>query len=463
MSQTTHFRLLCLTLILVGIAGTSSAQIDGGTIEGTPDPLQIALPAPTLRADFPNAKEISTWTLRMLSDDLRMSRSVWGPNFRVEAKGVSIQAQAKRDSQTGATDFEAWRQLKQEYVLRLIISGTGDDVTFEMWIDDIKSARRLQGIRVGPVAQRGFRAAVHSLSDWVVNELLKTKGIAQSKIAFVSKSGSTKEIYVIDYDGHSSTLVPITNFNSISLSPTWAPNARDLAYVSFRKGWADIYVHNIYNPSGTRYEELATFKGNNITPSWNPINPNQLAVSLSFTGNPDIYLIGRDKRVSPALTTSPGIDVSPTVSPDGTQIAFTSDRVGRQPQIYIMDINGQNQRQISQIPGTSCDLPVWSPVKIKGSYRIAFYGYKNRQGQIYTMKPDGSELQQITNGPGNHASPSWSPDGMYLAYSADEAGLSQIYICCFDGTPPPGQRSHLRIDPIPGAEALSPAWSPIPE
>ena len=107
-----------------------------------------------------------------------------------------------------------------------------------------------------------------------------------------------KEIYIADYDGHSSTVMPITNFGSITLSPTWSPDARNLAYVSFRKGWADIYLHGIYAPGAVRFQEFAKYKGNNITPAWNPADANELAVSLSWSGSPEIYLMSCNPKKS---------------------------------------------------------------------------------------------------------------------------------------------------------------------
>ena len=106
----------------------------------------------------------------------------------------------------------------------------------------------------------------------------------------------------------------------------------------------------------------------------------------------------------------------------------------------------------------SCDLAAWSPVEIGGSHRIAFYAYRGAQGHIYTAKPDGTDLRQITTGSSNNSSPSWSPDGMLLAYSSNRSGADGIYICSYDGSPPPGYQRHLRLAPIDGS-LLSPVWS----
>ena len=89
-------------------------------------------------------------------------------------------------------------------------------------------------------------------------------------------------------------------------------------------------------------------------------------MSLAINGNTDIYVMDLPTRTIEQLTEGPHIDTSPSYSPDGSQIVFTSDRSG-QTQIYIMDADGENQRRISWDRGqgsgskASYSTPVWSP------------------------------------------------------------------------------------------------------
>ena len=88
-----------------------------------------------------------------------------------------------------------------------------------------------------PITVEHFRAPVHGLSDWIVEQLVRTQGISSSKLAFIRKQGTVKEIYIADYDGHSSTVMPITNFGSITLSqPGRRMPATWLMYLSARGG-----------------------------------------------------------------------------------------------------------------------------------------------------------------------------------------------------------------------------------
>ncbi len=443
-------------------AGQDSDEFEEPVLIGkTPVSIPVAIAPPTVAGSFANAEQIATTAVRILAYDLSLSRNMHGPNFRVRDKGPRIRGQAQQDVSAGKTDYAAWREIGAYYVLWPTIQGSGDQVRLTIKVDDILAMRSLQTLTAGPVATLSFRSAVHGLSDTLVENLAQRQGIAQTRLAYVLKKGNTKEINLVDYDFHPSSRFSVTNYGSITMSPAWSPDARNLAYVSFRRGWADIYLHRLYAPAGARLSELARFKGNNITPTWNPSNLDELAVSLSWTGSPEIYLMKPDikPRVTKRITNTPGIDTSPSFSPDAKMMTWTSDRSGNRPQIYIKDLAGGDERRLSNVSGMSCDLSAWSPVNIGSTPLIAFYAYRGREGHIFTVRPDGSDLKQITKGPGNYSHPAWSPDGMYLAYSSDRSGKSRIYVCSYDGTPPPGLKQHLEFND-PEGDALSPAWSP---
>jgi TolB protein len=224
--------------------------------------------------------------------------------------------------------------------------------------------------------------------------------------------------------------------------------------------WPDAYIHYLYKSSGTRVFPLAQLPGDNLTPTWNPTDPNWLAISLSYKGNPDIYLIRRDGKLMRQLTTSKSIEEAPCFSPNGQEIAFTSDRSGY-PQIYVMSSDGSNARQLVSMPGYACDTAQWSPVPVGGvygSYKISFRAYPlaGVRGDIYVVNADGTDLVNLTQQQYDNSNPSWSPDGQYIAFSSTRAGgKAEIWVMEADGSNP------RRLTYIPG-QNLSPAWSPAP-
>ena len=135
----------------------------------------------------------------------------------------------------------------------------------------------------------------------------------------------------------------------------------------------------------------------------------------------DIYRVpasGGGTRVR--LTTSPGIDTGGSYSPDGSKIAFESDRSGGQ-QIYVMNADGSNQHRISFGSGRHA-TPVWSP---RGNL-IAFT-HIGGKFNIGVMAPDGSGEKILSNG-WQDEGPSWSPNGRVLMFFRTAQGSGQAPI-----------------------------------
>ena len=136
----------------------------------------------------------------------------------------------------------------------------------------------------------------------------------------------------------------------------------------------------------------------------------------------DIYIMpstGGDARL---LTGGPAYDVQPRFSPDGKKIAFTSDRGGID-NLWIMDIDGRNLKQITKENERQVNNPVWSP---DGQYLIGRKHYRNTRslgaGEMWLYHTGGGNGLQLTkrhNWQQDAGEPSASPDGRYLYYSED--------------------------------------------
>ena len=166
------------------------------------------------------------------------------------------------------------------------------------------------------------------------------------------ESRSVKEIYMADYDGENQRRLTVQK--SLNITPTWSPDARSIAYSSYRRGQPNIFISNIYQ--GT-LEELTKNAGNNFTPSWSP-DGTRLCFASTRDGNTELYVVNRDGSNLRRLTNHPASDITPTWSPSGTQIAFTSDRTGT-PQIYIVGADGLGLQKLTSEP--YADRPTWSP------------------------------------------------------------------------------------------------------
>jgi len=301
------------------------------------------------------------------------------------------------------------------------------------------------GLRVWGKRYRGntelSREIAHRFSDEVVKNVTSYMGIANSKIAFIGKSGNSKELYMMDYDGEN--LVQLTHDNSITLSPSWSPDTTQIAFVSYRDGYPGIFVIN----TGTRkIRKIASFKGLNSAPSWSP-DGRWIAAMLSKDGDEELYLLDPSGQGEPKrITFSRGIDTSPVWSPDGKQIAFVSSRSGG-PQIYVMDADGSNVRRLT-FQGGYNTCPSWSP---RGD--LVAYASQNGGGfNIYVVSINGQNPVQVSLGGESNEDPSWSPDGNHIIYSSGRGNSAQLYTFSLNGN---GQK-HLTKFPFGCSQ---PNWS----
>jgi TolB protein len=285
-----------------------------------------------------------------------------------------------------------------------------------------------------------LRPAVHRIADEVILQMTGEKGVTNTKIAYSVLQGGEKEIFIADFDG--SNVKPITQNNSINISPAWSPDGKKIAFTSYLKRNPDLYLVDV---DGKNLQRFSYHPGLNVSPSWSP-DGKKIALMMGMEGKSDIFIINADGANPKKLTKTHGNEASPTWSPDGQWIAFVSDRSGS-PQIYIMTQDGSNVRRLT-FEGSYNTNPSWSP---KGD-QIAFCGRAEGRFHIFTIRADGSGLRRLTSDVGNHESPCWSPEGRYIAFSSTRTGVSKIFIMNANGF---NQRA---LTQSKGGEA-GPAWS----
>ncbi|MBW2109534.1 MAG: PD40 domain-containing protein [Deltaproteobacteria bacterium] len=282
---------------------------------------------------------------------------------------------------------------------------------------------------------------IRRFANDVIRLLTHHEGIFNTRIAFLSTTPGQKEIYIADFDGHNPQ--QFTDTGHITLFPAWSSDGKWLAYTDYRRGKPDLYIQNIKERQGI----MTSFKGSSITPAWAP-GRFALAASLSYEGNPCLYLLTGKGKVVKRLTTHWGIDVSPTWSPDGKKIAFVSNRSGS-PQIYVKDLGSGRVRRLTY-EGKYNTSPQWSP---RGDF-IVYAGMVRGNGiNIYLIPVAGGSPIQLTRDAGNNESPTWSPDGTMIAFSSNREGPYRIYVMNANGS------NQRRLLVLPG-EQSEPSWSP---
>jgi TolB protein len=256
-----------------------------------------------------------------------------------------------------------------------------------------------------------LRRQAHAFSNDIIFAITGKKGIAQTKIAFkVEAAGGNGEIYVSDFDGHNA--LTVTHDNTIVAAPAWVPGKLAVYYTSYKVGNPDIFYHSL--STGQR-RVIAGYSGLNTSAAVSP-DGTKVAMILSKSGSPDVWVCDADGSNLKQLTATPEDESSPCWSPDGQWICFATKIAERRMLAKIPPGGGAIQR-IPTPDAPNPTEPDWSP---DGKW-IAF----TRQAgefDICVMPADGS-LPPTVLVTGQH--PSWSPNSRTLVFN-HEVGYRQV-------------------------------------
>ncbi len=362
---------------------------------------------------------------QVLTDDL---------NFEREFQLMPRDAVATVPRATSFADvpFARWRELNADGVVVGTVQKVGNGVRVQVRLFEVTSQKQAFGQEYSG-SPANPRLYAHTIADEIHQQQRGLVGVARTKIAFDSdrdgermggsiEARSAKEVYFTDYDGENQKR--LTVYRSLNIMPAWSPDARSIAYISFRRGrGGNIFISNIFQ--GTQ-EDLTKDNGENWLPAWSP-DGTRIAFSSTRDGNPEIYVANRDGSNVRRLTDNRAIDTSPTWSPSGAQIAFVSDRSGS-PQIYVINADATGLRKLTSEP--YADRPTWSPPPFN---EIAFASRTGPGLDIKVIDLATNAVRQLTFSEGSNESPSWAPNGRHVAFSSTRAGKTQIFTMARDG------------------------------
>jgi TolB protein len=147
-------------------------------------------------------------------------------------------------------NFEDWRSVGANVLVVTRAQVTAGELSVEARVFSIDGKQVMMSKRYSGRADNP-RSFAHQAADDIM-ALASQRGVARSKIAFVSDRDATKpprgkELYIADYDGFN--VKRITVNNSLNILPAWSPDGRALAYVSYRQGGPNIFVARIFEGS----------------------------------------------------------------------------------------------------------------------------------------------------------------------------------------------------------------------
>ncbi len=245
-----------------------------------------------------------------------------------------------------------------------------------------------------------LRDNAHAFSDDVVTAVTGGRGIAATKIAFVSRRTGAPEIYLSDSDG--ARVRQVTAGGGQKGAPALAPGGILLAYTSWQSGFADVVMKDLR--FGTERPVLSA-PGSNSGAAFS-FDGTRLALTMSFEGDAEIYVSTLAGTRLRRVTESRSVEFSPAWSPDGSRLVFCSDAAGT-PQLFVVARQGGEPERL-ETGYRHNTSPEWSP---DGS-QIAFTGRQSSGAAVVLYDLAAGKSRVLL---ARAEDPTWAPDGRHLA------------------------------------------------
>jgi TolB protein len=349
-------------------------------------------------------------------------------------------------TQASEVIYRDWKALGAQYVLVGNIVPNGGRLQVQYALFNVNTEQQVMTGNVGGGTDQ-LRDMAHHIADQSFEKLTGVKGAFSTRLLYVTaeRMGANNTRYTLqrsDYDG--ARAVTLLQSREPILSPSFAPDGRRIAYVSFEQRRPRIFVQHI--DTGRR-EQITNFEGLNGAPAWSP-DGNRLAFVLSRDGNPEIYVMDMGSRQMRRITNHYAIDTEPFWGKDGQTLYFTSDRAGR-PQIYKTNINSGAVERVTFVGNYNANPKLSADEKTLVMI--------HRQDGFTVFKVAAQDLEtnrlRILSDTSLDESPTVAPNGTMLIYATRQQGRGVLMLASTNG--------RVRL-PLPTAqgEVREPSWSP---
>ena len=341
--------------------------------------------------------------------------------------------------------FKDWRILGTDFLVigDIGLSEVENEIKVSFFIFDIVKERLIhKGVVFG--TKKSLRRISHKISDIIYSKIYDIPGIFSTQIAYIDKPSASDPNYnlmISDLDGFQS----LSLFSSPQplMSPSWSPDKKKIAYVSFEEGTSRIFIQQLSNAQrfGLKLE-----RGINSSPNWSP-NGDKLSAVLSKTGNPDIFIYDLKLSTWIQITNHFGIDTEPDWSPDSNKILFTSNRSGS-PQLYEANVKTNRIKRIT-FDGTYNARGRYLP----NGKDIVFVHRRNGVFHIAKQNLRSGNINILTD-TSLDESPTVSPNGNVVIYATKDGDKDILAGITLDG------KTKFIMPSLKG-EAREPSWSPL--
>lgn len=340
---------------------------------------------------------------------------------------------AERDLEAGklsplfySPNYQDWLQKKTDYLIQLRGQTFGRSLKIVSLMFDARQQKMVYK-NESIIKIDDYRRVGHQVADDIYQQIVKTPSIFNSKIFFVSDRDKSnkrymKELYMMDFDGYNP--VRLTHHNGLVISPAISPDGQKVIYSFIEEQRKDINRNvDLYmlNLQTKKTEKISSKIGINSGAIFFPDGEN-IALTLSHTGAPQVYMMNLKTKVTKPIITSGGINVDPSVSLDGKIMTFLSDRPSKgpggetihRPMIYKMDPT-EAEKDVQQLSfvGRFHATPRLSP----DGKEVVFASWVDQRFDLYRIDINGSNIVRLTKDFGSNENPAFSNDGQFIIFS----------------------------------------------
>lgn len=442
--------LLCSLFCLQAVAQEENVvNITKGTFEAMP------MAIPDFSGDTTEAATVGADIAQVIRNDLAGSGL-----FRM----ISPDAFVERNLDIAVLPtFGDWKVINADALLvgKTIIDPTGSMAT-QFRLFDVFTGKQLYSQEYTVSSRDSWRRMAHIIADDIYEQLTPDGGYFDSRIVYIAESGPktkrVRRLAIMDQDGANPE--NLTDGRIEVQTPRFDPSSQTIIYTALVPDARNPLIERrrvyLFDIESGRQEIIGDYGLTSFAARFAP-DGNSVAMSLAEDGNSDIYILDLARRQRTRLTTNLAIDTSPSYSPDGKEIVFTSDR-GGSPQLYIMNVDGSDRNCENGPRAKACRVtfgqgsystPVWSP---RGDL-IAFTKQSKGRFEIGVVKTDGTGERSLTSDYLVEG-PTWSPNGRVIIFFKEaRGGRPSLWSIDLSGR-------NLKRVPTPG-DASDPAWSPV--
>lgn len=415
-------KIWCIALLWLA---QSASAIDLELTQGINAAIPLAI---EVQNPEPNASEMAS----VVRNDFRFSGQ-----FRMVEAGSGFVSQP----------WDVWQRYGADHVLNIQVTPLGGDrYTVAYQLKDVALRGQVSIQQRFNISSRQMRALSHHIADEVYKQLTGLRGVFSTKLAYIkvqrSPQSSRYSLEVADLDGYNPRQLLVSS--EPIMSPSWSPDGRSIAYVSFERRKPQIY--QVMVESGQR-RLITDFVGINGAPAWSP-DGRQMAVVLSKSGSPKIYLVDISSGAMKQVTFGPSIDTEPRFTPDGRSLVFTSGRGGN-PQIYRLSLGDGSITRLTY-DGNYNARPAMTP---NNQDLVMIHRQEDRSFNIGVQHAGSTQIIPITHSSMDE-SPSIAPNGKMVVYATTIGHQGMLAIASLDGA------IQIKL-PARDGDVQEPAWSPF--